>query len=119
LRVFHFPHAAIEVRNGDVNKVLGALADELKKMVRKAKLPGTWPAFEDFVVDDNGWLWVDVVTDDRTRSSWLVVDRHGQHVATVFLSNNIALKVIRNGYAYGIEANELGVQKIVRYQIKK
>ncbi|MDZ7362384.1 MAG: 6-bladed beta-propeller [candidate division KSB1 bacterium] len=119
LGVFHFPHAAIDVTRSDVNKVIEFLGDELKKMVRKAKLPGTWPAFENLVVDDEGWLWVDVVTNDRTRSSWLVFDRLGQQVATVFLPNKIALKVIRNGYAYGIETDELEVQKIVRYQIKK
>ncbi|HEX7243553.1 MAG TPA: 6-bladed beta-propeller [Longimicrobiaceae bacterium] len=136
------PHPAPRVTDDDLRTLLGSYQTELgRSLLRKAldegKVPSTKPAFKDFLVDDRGRVWINVVTgedvqvsgDDGLRyaampgrddrgSPWWVFDRAGKRVAALALPRNVTLHVVRGTDAYGVETDDLGVQRIVRYRVR-
>lgn len=78
----------------------------------------TFPAFNWFVVDNRGYVWVAVNTESRNHYSLDIFKNNGKLIGKIPLSKSVELKVIKGGYAYGIKTGKKGVQSIVRYKIK-
>jgi hypothetical protein len=131
-------HAAPRVTDRDVRALLRSYQTEMgrtlfRNAVDDGRIPATKPAFKDFLVDDRGRAWVNVVTEEDVQvssdegprytalpghgSPWWIFDRTGKHVAVLALPHDVALHVVRGEDAYGVETDELGVQRIVRYRI--
>lgn len=106
----------------------------ISQAARQKRIPGTKPIFRGFLVDDQGRMWINVVGSDEvlvstergfvytsaTRSgagasTWWVVRRDGRAVGKVSLPESVELMVVRGGKAYGIEVDEDGVQRLVRF----
>jgi len=83
----------------------------------KTPIPEYLPAFEDFFVDDTERIWVAINTEDRENYGWLVFNRQGKLVAQFPLTKEVMLKLVRNGYAYGIQTKNDGLQSVVRYRV--
>jgi hypothetical protein len=83
----------------------------------RSPVPEYLPAFEDFVVDDQERIWVAVNTDDRQHYKWLVFNKEGKLMADLILTNEVMLKLVKNGYAYGIQTTRDGLQSAVRYRV--
>lgn len=136
-------HPVHRVTQPDLDALLGSYGTDLsRKLLRDAigegRVPSTKPAFRDFLVDDRGRVWVNVVTGDDVQvssdqglryvsrpesesgdvSPWWVFDGSGEHVATVNLPHDVALHVVRGTEAYGIETDADGIQRIVRYRLR-
>lgn len=136
-------HPAHRVTQPDLDALLGSFSTDFSRQLLRGaidggRVPTTKPAFKDFLVDDRGRVWVNVVTGDDTQvssdqglryvsrngeggdggdSPWWVFDRDGKRVAEVSLPHGVALHVVRGTEAYGIETDSLGVQRVVRYRI--
>lgn len=127
------PYEPVPVTDADVEAILerypdNELGSRLKKMVRDADLPETRPAFQDFVVGDQGRLWIEMAGRPREergdRSSqkaphtWRVVDRERQTEAPLTLPQRESIEVVRQGKVYVLRQLEAGLQEIVVYRLK-
>ena len=112
-------HESVEVTQDDVENLLNSYSSEdFKEAIREADLPSVWPAYESFLVDDEGRVWIKMNTKSREQSSWVIFNKEGERIYTVKLPQNVALKVIQGEHAYGVETDENnGVQTVVRYDI--
>lgn len=118
----------------------GTQRQEITEAVRDGRIPSTRPAWRQMLADDRGRLWVNVATDDdvvvlkdgvglslassRSLSSggagstpWWVFAPSGQRQAIYLLPNNVTLHQVSGGRAYGIEVDEDGVQRVVRFVV--
>jgi hypothetical protein len=108
--------------------------------IEDGQIPRKKPAFETFVVDGNGRVWFRVLTDsDRVLNTgrglnyvpaaaeddaeaelavpWWIVDSTGRVLADARVPFNVALRIVQDGFAYGIAVDSSGVQSIVRYSV--
>jgi hypothetical protein len=88
-------------------------------MIRRSKtpVPEYLPCFEDFLVDDTERVWVATNTEDQKNYRWLIFDKQGKLAAEFSLTKEVMLKLVRNGYAYGIQTKSDGLQSVVRYRV--
>ncbi|MGH7480856.1 MAG: hypothetical protein ACRELV_01770 [Longimicrobiales bacterium] len=80
--------------------------------------PGTQPAYDRVVVDDEARLWVRAWSplDDATR--WWVFARDGDLLGSVDVPSGTTITAVRCGRAWGIERDELDVSYVVRYALR-
>jgi hypothetical protein len=99
----------------------------LYNRARRENYPETWPAINQFLVDDQERIWVSTITDDEDNYKWWVLDKNGD-VITHFkwpgrrserqLAAN-QLKAVKNNFLYArIENNENDLVEIIRYEIE-
>lgn len=99
------------------------------------RLPQYKPYYKDFVVEPAGRIWLRLVTGrDRlvstpvglvyraeargtSYSSWTVLSPSGRSIGTTTVEGDVQLYEVRNGTAYGISTDALGVHRIVVYEI--
>ena len=96
------------------------LEDELfRKLLAEREPHKTKPAFETFVVDETGNVWVKLSSiENATIADWLILDMESEVVGRAELPITVTLKVIRNGRAYGTEQQEGEDIMVVVYEIK-
>ncbi len=84
----------------------------------RVEWPKNYPAFQDFIMDDRGWLFVRPYTKRKEAkgSSYDVFDAEGRYVARVLLPARILL--IKNGKLYTIEEDEEGLLSVKRYSLE-
>lgn len=117
----------------------GQALENLRLALREKRVPETKPAFKSMLVDDQGRLWVNVTTAGdvvvmggaglayETRPArgggqpgatpWWVFDAAGRRVAIYTVPGTVTLREVRGGRAYGIDVDEDGVQRVVRYVV--
>lgn len=105
------------------------------------KLPATKPLYSDFLVDDRGRVWFELVTEAHRLAStsrglrwtsqplsdisadpesrWLVLLPSGStRLGASRVPADVDLHVIRNDEAYGVSTDALGVESVVVYDIE-
>ena len=130
------------VTGGDLDRLIAsydtgtmgrAIAEDA---VKNGRIPSTKPAYRALIVDDNGRIWLNIVRPgdlvvndggrlrytsraaDANASLWWVLDPSGRRLGTVSLPFAVTLRVIRAGKVYGIETDNLGVERVVRYAVR-
>ena len=81
------------------------------------KAPSLIPAFEDFVVDEDGRIWVAVNTEEtlkKGQTEYWIFQRNGDLLRKVSLDRIVYLKAFDDEYAYGIATKPNGLQQIAR-----
>lgn len=87
-----------------------------RRALRGASTPDTWPAVADFLVDDEGRIWVAAITNDIEKYTWYVMRPGGEPVVTFELSRWLEIKDIRDDYVYVKRFNSRGYSdEIIRY----
>lgn len=140
---FQVPRSAARVSDDDVQLLLASYgADPMSQLERKqmerahgaGRLPRTKPVLKNFLVDDRGRVWASVTNSDDvvvstavglafrgrrpdSAAEWLVVGPGGP-VATVRLPHGTTLRLVRDTVAYGVETDELGVQRVARFAVR-
>jgi 6-bladed beta-propeller len=88
-----------------------------------SRIPSHKPAFEDFVLDDAGNLWVQVVAAEGDEQRLFdVFDAEGRYLGEVRVPFPVEFyppPVIRAGYLYAITRDELEVPFVVRARIER
>ncbi|MBN2408759.1 MAG: hypothetical protein JXE07_03395 [Candidatus Aminicenantes bacterium] len=84
----------------------------------RVEWPANFPAFQDFVLDDRGWLFVRPYskTNEDKGDSYDIFDTEGRYLARVLLPARIRL--IKNGKLYTIEEDEEGRRSMKRYSLE-
>jgi len=98
------------------------------EFIKEQGYPKTWPVLHTMEADDEGRLWIAIITDNDSTYQWVVLDQEdGSLLAkftfsgkrseiSPFASTN--LTIIKNGYFYNREYNyEDGIDRIVKYKI--
>jgi len=83
----------------------------------RVKWPKNFPAFQECIMDDRGWLFVRTYekTKDPEGSYYDVFDNEGRYIAKVFLT--VRPRLLKAGKLYAIEEDEEGFLTVKRYRI--
>jgi len=88
-----------------------------------SRVPASKPAFKDFLIDDSGNLWVQLVADGvADRRLFDVFDAEGRYLGEEVLPFPVELypaPIIRGGYLYAVTEDELEVPFLVRARIER
>lgn len=83
------------------------------------RIPDTKPAFDQFLVDDEGRYWFQRPTDDPDRSDWWIVDPAMSTISVVSKPSAVTFTTVRNGFAYGHTRGDRGEPTLVRYRVEE
>lgn len=117
---FSTPYEPPPVTDQDVEDAFAAKSESWREEFRRVfeeSVPETWPAFENFVVDDQGRLWIGLLTPTGEPTQWVAFNESGTRICSATLPENVELKLIRAGKAYGVATDELDVPRVVVYEI--
>lgn len=78
----------------------------------------SWPLFREIVVDDARNVWLGLLGKHGEPVHWAAFDQAGAQVASMDLPENVSLRVVRGGRAYGIELDPDDVPRVVIYDLK-
>jgi len=93
----------------------GVFLDNFDRVWDKA--PSLIPAFEDFVVDEDGRIWVAVNTEGtlkKGQTEYWIFQHNGDLLRKVSLDRIVYLKAFDDEYAYGIATKPNGLQQVAR-----
>ncbi|MFB6098946.1 MAG: 6-bladed beta-propeller [Salinibacter sp.] len=110
------PFEPIPVTDDDLERVLKDYSE--KRPMPRDKIPATKPAFEHFLVDDEGRYWFGRPTAHPDTTEWWLAWPDQKRVATTRLSDDVNLLTVRDGFAYGRTNTEKGAPALVRYRIR-
>jgi len=79
----------------------------------------TWPALNDFIVDDEKNIWISTIVEDFDIYAWWVLENTGEVITKFEWPRNKPIEVVKNSYIYTRQTDkETGLQQIVRYRIE-
>ena len=83
----------------------------------RVEWPENFPAFQDFVMDERGWLYVRPYTKEKVEKGVIcdVFDADGRYVARVVLPDRAM--AVKYGKLYTIEEDEEGMRLVKRYAL--
>lgn len=88
-----------------------------------SRIPATKPAFYDFVIDDAGYIWVQMITEpEREGRLFDVFDPEGRYLGEVLLPFPIEFypaPIFRDGFMYAVTEDELEIPFLVRARIDR
>jgi hypothetical protein len=82
-------------------------------------LPETMPAYRQFLVDDEGNLWVAEYKRRGEQPSWAVFDPEGQFLGNVDTPADGRVSHIGSDFVLGIWDDEMDVQQVRMYRLVK
>lgn len=85
-----------------------------------SRIPDTKPAAESLFVDDEGRIWVDRLTENPEGQEYDLFDAEGRFLGRVSLPVPVPrVRLVRDGFLYGVTQDELGVPYVVRLRIDR
>jgi hypothetical protein len=120
LRAVYCPFKKVPLKEGRVLKMQKNKphAKIYQNIIRKNKLPKTWPALHVLKVDDQHRMWVATIIKNQKVYQWWVLNPKGKLLARFRWPRAKPIQEIKNGYLYAKQANKKGIQRIVRYKIQ-
>lgn len=118
LHAFYHPYRSKLI---DRNELLSMYEDEdelSRLVIYHADLPETWPVLSDMVMADDEKIWASTIIDDREVEEWWVMNKSGELLAQFTWPIERRVEVVKNGFVYARETDEMGVASIVRYRIE-
>ena len=80
--------------------------------------PAHWSVATDLLVADDGNVWARQVVYGDGRQHWTEVDRHDTGRRRFVLPERFRLLAVAGGALYGVLADELGVQRVGKLQLR-
>lgn len=117
-RAFYYPVNKRVLSRAEVLEDFEYTDERQLQMVRTAALPETWPPVRNFLLDDEQRFWISTDVDNPDGLEWLVLQETGELITRFTWPEERDIRVIRNGYAYTLEEDEMGVVQVVRYRIE-
>jgi len=120
LRTITKEYDRVRVSKEYINEILKRLniaSSGISKPEDLLAFPEFFPPFQFFLLDDQGQLYVRTFGKEYKKGEWTfdVFNPEGIFVSTFVI--NCALKIIKDGKAYGIEETEDGFSIVKRYSI--
>lgn len=116
-RTIDIPFESVPVTEADRERELSGQSAESRAAVED-KIPSTKPAFDDFLVDDEGRYWFGRPTADPDSTDWWVAWPEEKRVVTAMLPSEVDLEVVKDGRAYGETTTDAGAPVLVRYRVQ-
>ncbi len=117
-RQFMHGLTARTVTRSDRRAALERVSDRLRERLRGEQLHDTWPAYETFVVDEEGAVWLKPIgIEGQEPVTWHIMDTRGQLVSQADLPAHFDLRVVRGRRLYGISQDETGAPIVLGYEI--
>lgn len=91
--------------------------ENYRRAIRNYDLPDVWPAIERIVADDEDRLWVSTIIEDEEVYEWWILDTDGELLAQKTWPRTTSVELVKDGYLYLKEENEMGVSEIVKYNL--
>lgn len=87
------------------------------RLIRNQTLPKTWPALNQFLLDDEGRFWISTYTEDPDQWRWLVLNPVTKKFEGTFLwPRSRHIHQVKNGFIYSWEnETETGIQTLKKY----
>jgi hypothetical protein len=90
------------------------------RMRRDYEIADPKAATGELIVSDDGYAWVRVYgVDDRVEKQLDIFDPTGRYVATLSVPARLRLERVTRDFVYGVLPDELDVQHVVRYAIRR
>ncbi len=90
-----------------------------RSVMRDTQLPTHKPAFENFTVDDESRVWVQLSAPHGAETTpWLILDGDGKELGMVELPPNVRLEAIRGDRAYGVIGDDGEEYTLTAYAIQ-
>lgn len=124
VRILERAYAPLPVTDADIDAWLATpSAARLAAAggIDRSRIPPVKPVFEDLLVDDEGYLWVRLVSDDR-EVRFDVFDPAGRYLGVVESGERIALSprpVFRDGTMLAVVRDALDVEYVVRVVVER
>lgn len=116
-RALYYPYSKSELDKSEVVKEYEG--ERLRRMIRNADLPETWPALHSLMVDDKNRIWASTFTDSPDKYQWWVIDKDGTLYARFDWPRERSLVKVLDGYIYARETDkETGLEQVARYRIE-
>jgi hypothetical protein len=122
-RAFYYSRQNVEVKLDEVTSYYEmdlagneGLRDHIIRRLRNSELPQQWPAFHHLKIDDENRIWIARIKDDHRIYEWWVLKDTGQLISRFEMPRNEPIEVIKNGYMYTRETDEMDIVSIVRYR---
>lgn len=115
----HYEHDPVFITDAEAEAAAQDMVNEQhEKLLAARGRHETKPAFETFVVDEAGNVWVKLSSiENATTADWLILGMESEVVGIAALPINVTLKMIRNGRAYGTEQQNGEDIMVVVYEI--
>jgi len=98
----------------------GSSRDFLREFLSAMPIPDSLPAFEELLVDSQGWLWAETYDrDPYNPGSWMIFDRDGRARGTIQTPPGLQVKKIGDDFILGIWVDDLGVEYVRRYRLRR
>jgi hypothetical protein len=114
-------HARIRFTNKDRDSLIKARnfnTRQFKKLIDKVVgSPTYWPVFQNFVVDDKGRVWVELLNPGKKYQHWWIFNKRGKLKWKTTLPADLKVYTVQHGEVYGIHTPQKGLSSIVRYYI--
>jgi hypothetical protein len=80
----------------------------LRRAIRRASLPDTWPALSHALIDDESRVWAATIVSDPEIYKWLILSPKGEPVAAFELSRNKMIETVKDKKVYikSFDAND-------------
>ncbi|HEX7051085.1 MAG TPA: hypothetical protein VF188_12830 [Longimicrobiales bacterium] len=115
---FKAAYERAEVTPADLDQALQELDERWARQALQENPPESWPAFEDFVVDDRGRAWFGITGEGGVTTRWDGFTPEGAYVGSLEFPPDFDLKAVQGDRAYGVQINELDVPRIDVYRIE-
>jgi len=114
--VYH-PFNHFQMTKDDAIKSQGTpfLAD----LVSQNKVPDTWPAMDNMIIDDDGRLWIATIVEDLDVFEWWLLEETGELLSKFKWPRDEPIVTVKNGKVYTRQTDvETGLERVVRYGIE-
>ena len=110
--------APIPVTDVELQMEMAANSEAFQELLGTRPPHQTKPAFETFVVDESGIIWVKLSTAEGVvDATWLALNRQSEVTSQTSLPLSVTLHAIRNGRAYGVDHAAGHAPMVVVYRI--
>ncbi len=107
----------IPVTATDIEEWLEGRASFVRNAILNSDIHSTKPAYEDFLVDDLGRVWVNNSSSEiPDATEWLVIDTESRIYGTLTVLPGISLEAVRDGRVYAVDENDSAV---VVYEVSR
>lgn len=116
LQAMYKPYQNPALHRNDVLSEYADRAEPWRSMIRNDRMPETWPAFAEAVLDDTGRIWAALFTDDKETYTWHILSPEGELAAAFTWPRQRNIKHVLGGYVYTLETDvDTDLQQIVKY----
>lgn len=91
--------------------------EDYKRAIRNFDLPETWPAIDQFLIDDENRIWVSTIIDEEDMFEWWVLDEQGVLLAKQIWPSTHTIEHVQNNYIYMTEEDDTGLVEVVKYRL--